>query len=417
VKTRMVPPVDISKSEATVLPHLFIEYTCYACVFYANLGLAWGLMVPSLGGTMLVVLAVACLISVRSRPQVVWAPIGFALSCGISVIALQLALHDTDPLGETRPFIDWLLLLLIVQALTLRPGFLHRFAFAAFGMGLCSLTFVEFRDSGDIVRGDIARAVAYGTGLANPNVLSLWFGFCFLYFLVFGLEARRIVLRAASWLTAFGCLYVISITVSRGPLVGVAVASLFAFRHALKDSFKPLLFFAVLSFAVYESGVFDRVTDFYLARGMEETGRGILWPLAFQRFLDSPWEGVGLAQIEIPFGGRLVGPHNGILYIALASGVIPAAFFLAYLFRAGMGAFRRDAERFPDARFLQPLVAFAFLTVMTGDAAFMIAWPVVVLALAVSGYRPPRSHQIAVARMRMTGTEQLWNRPAGGVGS
>jgi hypothetical protein len=261
------------------------------------------------------------------------------------------------------------------------------------------------------------RAGAYGTGISNSNVLGLWFGFCCVYFLVFGLETRRIVARAASWFIAFGCLYVVGLTVSRGPLLAVGIATIVTLRQTLKDSFKPLLFFVVFSWIVYESGVFDKVTYYYFARGLEETGRGIFWPIAFQRFLNSPWVGVGLAEIYTFVGPRVNTPHNGVLFLALASGVIPAAFFLAYLFRAASGAFHSDHQQFPAAKFLLPLVTFALLEIMILDTAFMSPWSVVVLSLAVSWSGPPRSRRIAVSRIGRTGTGEIRNRAASRVGS
>jgi hypothetical protein len=404
LENQIVARAESNKAKASPEPPVLFEYTFYALIVYATLGEAWGLAVPALGGAMFAVLAAACLMTLGSRALEVYAPIAFALSCGISVIVVQLALHDTDPLGETRPFIDWLLTLAIVQALSLRQGFLHRFAFAAFGMGVCTLPFVKLGDSGDIM-----RAGAYGTGISNPNALALWFGFCCVYFLVFGFETKRVVARAASWFIAFGCLYVVGITVSRGPLVAVAVASIVALRRTLKDSFKPLLFFVIFSWIVYESGVFDQVTNYYFARGMEETGRGIIWPLAFQRFLNSPWEGVGLAEIYTFVGSRVNSPHNGVLFIALSSGAIPAAFFLVYLLRAASGVFHSDPQQFPAAQYLLPLVTFALLEIMILDAAFMSPWSVVVLSLSASRFGPPRRHQTALSQMRRASTEQVCN--------
>jgi hypothetical protein len=404
----MVPQAELNRVRDSPGPPALFEYAYYALMFYAYFGLAWGLVVPSVGGAMLVVLAAACLISLRTRVLEVCAPIGFALCCGISVIAVQLALHGSDPLDEVRPFITWLMALVIVRALSLREGFLHRFALAAFGMGLCALPFVEWHYS-----DNISRAAAEGTVLANPNNLAHWFGFCFVYFLVFGIETRRIVARVVSWSMAVGCLYVVGITVSRGALLGVAVASIVAFSRTLKHRFLPLLLFVVFSWIVYESGVFDQVTNFYLTRGMEETGRGFVGPRAFQRFLNSPWEGVGLAQIRTWVGGVTpIPPHNGFLYIALASGVIPVAFFLAYLVRAASGAIQADLQRFPDAQFIRPLVAFAFVVIMISDTAFMVPWTIVVLSYAVSGSGPPRGRRIAVSRMGRTGTGEIRNRAA-----
>ena len=393
------------------LPPAFYEYSFYAVMTYAHLGQAWGLNVPSLGATALVLLAIACLIHVHTRMVEVFAPIWLALCCAIGVIAVQVYSHSEEPIDETTPFVTWLLMLVIVRTLSLRPRFLHRFALAAFGMGLLTLPFLSM-DYGD----GVLRASVRGTGLSNPNVLALWFGFCYVYFLVFSIQTTHLSVRILAVVVACGCLYVVGITVSRGALLGLAVASVTAFHRSLKQHFLPVLSLVIVSWIVFESGLFDQVTDAFFERGMQETGRGIIWPLVFERFLDSPWEGVGLAHIHTPLGLKAVYPHNGILYVALAAGIIPLAFFLAYLLRAAWMAFRTDANLFPDARFLPPLLALTFAEIMVADESFMSPWIIVVLTYAVSRDGGSGGVQIAAPAISRRGREGLWNRQASETG-
>jgi O-antigen ligase len=262
----------------------------------------------------------------------------------------------------------------------------------AFFIGLVSLPFLKYQS----ITSEVARiGGGEASGLANGNVLAMWFGFCSVYFFIVGVETRRTVVRVASWLMSVGCLYVLGLTVSRGPLLGVAIAITFALRRLLKRGFLPVLGLLALSWIILVSGLFESVTAFYIARGAEESGREFLWPLAMERFLNSWPAGVGAsdAMIRRP-SGYLAGPHNGFLYIALASGVIPLAFFLAYWIRAAKGAFRANSAHLPDAPFQVPLFIFAFLEMMMLDGAFMSAWHVVVLSIATAAQAPRRALRI-----------------------
>jgi O-antigen ligase len=371
-------------------PHALFEYAYYAVIAFQLLGNAWGLVVPLLGAGMLAVLAGACLIYSGSRAITADAPILFPLACVISFVALQIIVHNESLMGsDCRAFVTWLLALIVVQSLSLRRGFLHRFAVAALLIGLATIPYLTFWGGDD----EVTRlAVGGETGLTNPTVLGEWFGFCSVYFILMGIEARRNIALLASWLVAIGCLYITTMTVSRTPLSGVAIAMAFALRRLLKRGFVPILCLLVLSWLIFASGLFDRIGSFYAERGTEDTGRMFLWPLAIERFLSSPLVGVGLSNIDIPLppSNKLVGPHNGFLYIALASGVVPLAFFLVWWIRAAWGAFRANAERLPDAPLLIPLFIFAFLEMMASATSFMSVWHSVVLSIALSALTPQR---------------------------
>ena len=141
------------------------------------------------------------------------------------------------------------------------------------------------------------RVRASQTGISNPNSLGMWFGFCAVYFLFRGLQSRTLIMRAVYWAGALGSLYVVALTVSRGPLIGIVLACVVGLHSALKRSFFPVLSLVLLIWLVNESGVFQQAIDSYLMRGTEETGREKLWPLALERLLNSLWTGVGLEDI------------------------------------------------------------------------------------------------------------------------
>jgi O-antigen ligase len=232
--------------------------------------------------------------------------------------------------------------------------------------------------------------------LGNPNGLGEWFGFCAIYFIIVGIETKRNIVRIASWLTGLGCLFIVGLTVSRGALLAVVAATVFALRRSLKRGFLPLLGLTILAWFAFESGLFAQAVTFYENRGTEETGRFLVWPLAIERFLNSPLIGVGIAHVEtfVPPDSHF-SPHNSFLYIALASGVVPLAFFTAYWVLAARGARRSSADQSVDAPFRIPLVVFAFLTSCASNAAFMAPWATVGLLTAIppeATRRGPRGH-------------------------
>jgi O-antigen ligase/polysaccharide polymerase Wzy-like membrane protein len=377
----------------------FIEYAYYFYLFYAMIGTALGLSVGNLGGGMVALLTVFCIMLLASRATTVYAPIALPLGCMISYTVLQLFVYG-EPLmeGSVRTFIDWIQALIIVHALALRQGFLHRFALAAFVIGLTVMPYLQIAEHASTL--DYKRVGAeQGVYLSNANGLASWFGFCTVYFIIVAIETKRGLIRVASGLVAVGCLYVVGMTVSRGALLAVAIATIVALRRLLKRGFLPVLCFAMLSWILYASGLFDRVESFYAARGMEETGRLIVWPLVLERFLNSPLVGVGVSQVTTYISGDPITPHNSFLFIALASGIIPLAFYVAYWWRVAKSALRAHTERTVDAPFCLPLVLYAFLLSLTTNL-LMESWLIVTLATVMAAGAPRRARRIIVPPIR-----------------
>jgi O-Antigen ligase len=370
----------VRRSNAT--PPRYIEYVYYFSLFYAIMGAAVGLEIRLLLGGMLVVLATLCVMYLRPRAMTVWAQLKLPLGCAISFVMLQVFLHH-EPSSAVQPFVVWMLTLIIVQSLSLRQGFLHRFTFVAFGIGLSTLPYMQSYVSNlDFDRIGLDRKIT----IANPDEFAAWFGFLAVYFIIAGLETKRNVMRIVSWVVAVGCLYVVGLAVTRGALLAVAIASVIAFRRVLKHGFLPVLFLIIISWIIYEVALFEQATIFYAARGTQDTGRMVIAPLAFKRFLSSPLAGVGLSHIATPVPGENypITPHNSFLYIALASGIIPLAFFVSYWWRAAKGALHANAKRLADAPFQIPLLVYAFLTVQQGNGPFMLPWVIAILSTAIA---------------------------------
>lgn len=360
------------------VPPAYLEYAWYASIAYATLGQAWGVLIPIVGGALLVLLAVACVYQVGDRAFQVYGPAGWALGTAVSVIAITYVFYDERAIEGSSIFVTWLCTMAIAQALALRPGLLQRFALAAFAIGLSALPFIKAHNVGGITR-------VWGTGgISNPNVLGMWFGFCAVFFLFWGLQSRKTIERTTSWVLALGCLYVILLSVSRGALLAVIVACIVGLRSVLRRYFIPLLLLVLLMWGVYESGVFQPLIDQYVTRGAEKSGREKLWSMGLERLLDSPWIGVGLHDMKMPLSGhRYVNPHNGLLHIALAAGILPLICYLVYLGKVVSGTRRimRKAD-FGLTVLLPPLVTFGLLQIMVADYNFMSAWVAVMFALA-----------------------------------
>jgi hypothetical protein len=327
----------------------------------------------------------------------VYAPLALPLGCGISSIVVQLLLHG-ESLESAKPFILWMFTLMIVQSLALRREFLHHFALVAFIIGLTALPRLRANFGGGVVRMDLDRTTSLPV-LANANGLAAWFGFCCVYWTIVGLETKRGAVRVAAWLAATGCLYVVGLTVGRGALFAVAIAILVALRRLLKRGFVPLLVLIILSWIIYETGLFKPMTEFYAARGTENTGRLTVWPLVLERFFSAPLGGVGVSNIGTRTPrGRVITPHNSFLYIALASGVVPLIFFLGYWIRTARKAFGTNVAQVPDAPFRLSLFIYALLIDLQLNAYFMT--PCTLVTLCVVSSTPRRLRRTKRSELR-----------------
>jgi O-antigen ligase len=372
-----------------------VEYAYYVIISYGILANVLGLQLSRLAGGMIVVLVAFCVLHLGSRAVTVYAPIFFPLACAVALVVIQVAVHN-EPLQNVKPFIMWFLTLILVHSLALRRGFLHRFVRVAFVIGLTVLPYLRYEGGGKAVaRAGLDREMAVGAGLANANSLAAWFGFCGIYFMVVGIETRSLVVRMASWLGAIGCLFIVGLTVSRGGLLAFLIAAIVASRRLLKRGFIPILALVILGWLTYEAGLFQTATDSYVTRGAEETGRGIVWPLAIERFLSSPLAGVGLSNVETHVrSGKWVSPHNCFLYIALASGIVPLVFFLAYWLGLARAAFGTNAAHTPEARFQIPLLLYTFVVSSLSNVPFMTSWAIVALSVVRTAGSPRQLYRI-----------------------
>jgi O-antigen ligase len=384
------------------LPPQWFEYLLYFQVFYSIMGTALGIAVNLVGAGMLAFLCALCLIRFGKHVTIILRPIAALLACGMSFLAVQLLVHHEELTGTVREFVPWLLGLVVYQSLALRRGFLHRFSVAAFLVGLATLSFMTTGQDGLRVR------LGSGVSISNSNDLAAWFGFCCVYFTIVGLETQRMSVRLVVWLAALGCLGVVGLTVSRGSLLAIAVSLVVASRRMLKRGMFPLLFLLLVAWIAYGIGLFERSAVLYAERGLEETGRFLVWPLAIDRFLQSPVWGVGVSHMEtyVPASGASVAPHNSFILLALASGVVPLLFFIGFWLQLLVRALSVDARAHEDAPFRQSLLVYSFLACLDLNAPFMTPWMMATFVSATATSLVPKNARVIGDQMLAGHTEK-----------
>jgi len=361
-----------------------IEYVYFALIVNSIMGSVWGIAIPFVGGAGLALLALYCVWLSSKDLKNLRAQLLLPAGCAMVSVAIQVLVYDGSLLAqENREFINWIWAIVIVQSLMPRDKFLHEFALTALGIGALLLPHLNLTYGGE---ESIRAGLEAGVGFANPNDLAAWFGFCCVYSLVVAVETRRNANRLLWLFVATGCLIVVGLTVSRATLMAVAIAGILAARRLLKRGFVPLLVFAILGSGFFVSGIFDEAVGHYEQRGTEESGRLLVWPLAIERLLESPFVGVGMDKLGtyVPQIGKGITPHNGFLYVGLASGIIPLVLFVAYWVKAARGAWSSNKRGLPNAPFQIPLFVYTLIVSSFGAGVFMFPWAVVTLCHAMA---------------------------------
>jgi O-antigen ligase len=362
---------------------IYAEYFYYALLVNAIMADGWGISVPFIGAGAMVLLAAYCLHKLNGPFSPNYVSLRLPVTCAISVLVIRLVVHQ-DPLmvSDNRNLVMWIAQLFIIQSLLVRAGFLHRFGLAAFLIGLSLLPHVNLNYSG-AVDGVQRAGLEHVFGYANPNDFAAWFGFCCVYFFVRSTQktqsnSQRLVLLIA----AAGSLFIVGLTVSRTVMGAIAIAAIIALRTSLKRGFLPVLLVAIVGFGFFVSGMFERAIGLYEERGLEDSGRFALWPLAFGRLIESPLAGVDDIATYVPEFAKEITPHNGFLHIGLSAGVFPLLLFTAYWIKAFMGAYQLSKTEIQDATFQLPLMIYTIITSSFVATGFMYPWAMVVLCNA-----------------------------------
>jgi len=370
-------------------PAPFLEYGYYFATAYSILSAAIGISIPVIGGGLLFLVAALCVMHVRNRLSVVYAPVAPLLACALSLLMIQVLVHG-ESLAEAsvRSFVTWTLGLLVIQPLRLRPGFVHRMARFLLAIAIAIVPYLTFSAIG-VERAKIGLEV--GGNLSHSGGLAEWSGFLAVYFAVLGAEHSRFTGRALAWLIAVGCVFVVGLTVSRSVLIATGLAVVVGLRRVLKRGVAALFLLIVVAAAASVSGIFEQTVVHYEERGAEDTGRTGLWPVVVRRFVNSPLVGVGVSRLATQPADRdepIATPHNSFLYLALASGLLPPLFFIAFWIQA----FRRSLSNPPageERPFRIPFLLFALPLATLGDLSFMSPWGLLALSVATGPVLPP----------------------------
>lgn len=425
----MKPPSEQSNPSRIIarlvsIPSRWVEYSYYFVIAYTILGGYFGLEIPLLAAGLIVGLSFFCLLHFGLHAKKVLAPVAFLLVAMVSYIGVQIAFHQTSLThSHITQSVLWVSGIIIVQSLALRPGFLYRCAIVLFVIGILPLRDLT---SGGVADGAVHQArldAAVQGNLSHPAGLAYWFGFCAVFFAIAGLEEKRVRIRLLYWVAAVGCLLVVALTVQRGPLLAAAIALTIGFRSILKQGFLPVLLLMILTGIVIESGLFADSVAQYQVRGLEETGRLIIWPIIIERILDSPWVGVGTdLGTWVGVGAtyvvgtqlvdsRFVTPHNAFLSFALASGVVPFALFVAFWIRATLASLtHRDGS--DSAVFRIPFLVYGFAFFMLGDGS-PEPWALLILSvIAGHGISQHICRITVLRRIRRPGAVASLARPS-----
>ena len=306
--------------------------------------------------------------------------------------------------------------MIILQALRLRPGFLQRCTIVLFLLGLTAVPYLIIGDAGSSVER-AGAAIEGGGNLSHPNGLAGWFGFCAVSLTILGNQAKRPMHRGVYWISAIACLLIVGLTVSRGPLIAAALALVVAFRRLLKRGFLPLLALLIMAAVAIQIGLFDSIISNYETRGLEETGRWLLWPYVVERILAAPFVGVGATDISTYMavvGAEISTPHNSFLYFALTSGMVPFVLWVGFWLRAGWNSIFAQTEG-NEGVFQLPILLYILINSMLGDIS---SDPWVLLSLSVgagSAAVYAKKLRVSVQTVVSTRPKSLSERPARSV--
>lgn len=358
----------------------FTELGYSFVVFYAVLGAPLGLTVGNVGvGILLLLVLGICFVEGGNNLAPAFQQCSWALASAVSYLFIQLLIHDESSSQlYVRNVGIWIPSLIVVQWLVGREQFLHRFAFVTIALGFCMIPYMNNFGGGGYQRFGLDNSV----GFANPNDLGCWYGFCALYLILAGFSARTTGSRVCCWTVGLACLYLVTLTLSRSPLIALSAALLVASRRLFKDSFPLLLLLGALAYGAMLLGVFDTALKSYGLRATEETGRLRIWPMLIEKFLNAPLLGIGASHAgAVDAGGKFITPHNGFMLIGVSSGIVPLIFFVGHWVKASTAALRAYIVNWPGSEFQLPLLVYALLVTNSGNQSFMAPWAIVCLAL------------------------------------
>jgi O-antigen ligase len=358
-------PINISYRNPEIAK--IIEASFLAYLTYSLTAISLGINIPYLAGAWLSILAFLSFWNVDWK-QTTKIPMYLILVITFTFIYIQILAHQMSlSMSYVWSFVMWVVLAWVIFILSGRQGFIKRLAIVMFIIGFYLRFFIVTRI--DIVA---RQRLESGSGIDNSNDYAAWMGFSALVFWIWSWQSitktRRILILVLFAMAVFFLLG----TVSRGALLAMAVGMLVAFRNIPRRRWLLIVIILGVSYFILQGLSNSSISNYY-ARIHEESGRLSRWPTAIRSIQMNPWWGYGVDKVSHKGAGIDITPHNGILFIWLSSGFIPAIFFVVLWGIAISRAYKGNwlAQRDLDPL---PLILFAFIEILTSNIYFMTIW-------------------------------------------
>jgi O-antigen ligase len=356
-----------NQKTAKTLETLFLAYLIYSLT-----AVPLGINVPYLAGGWLSLIAFLSFFNVDWKKSS-RTPMILILAISISFLLIQFLVYENSLSASYMwPFVMWVISAMIMFTLSERPGFIKRLAVVMFFIGLYLRLFV-------ITKMDIVarQRLESGSGIDNSNDYAAWVGFCALVFWLWNWNSTKKSHTLLLWASfAVSVLFLLS-TVSRGALLCLIIGILVGLRKMPFRKWLGIAFILGLAFFILQMFSSTLITNYQL-RLYEESGRLSRWPVALESFIAQPWLGYGVERVAHKGAGIDMTPHNGILFLGLASGILPTIFFVIMWWLAISRSYRDKLSATEDIDTL-PLVTFAFLEMMQSNLYFMAVWSMAAL--------------------------------------
>lgn len=352
--------------------HLVYEAFFWLYIYYSLFSVRLGINIPYVGIVWLFIIAGGAIIAFKHSKAFRF-PLLMIFTTAISFLAIQKVFFNIPIMDSyLRPFISWPLLAIAFSVLFTQKDFLKRLLLMMFIAII--IMWPTFIYKGNSIN-DVVQARLQGSGIDNSNDLAAWIGFCALGFWLWVIQTKSIVFRWVFFSCAIVAFAIMGQTVSRGSLGIFLVGVLVSFRSIpLKRWLRFILIITVLTIIIIQIPIVKQNITFYQERLNQETGRFLVWPIIINMIVKQPLVGYGVKNVsQFVYTLRQdITPHNGILFLLMASGLIPFITFSALWissFRIGLRKVTLNGCIDP-----LPLILYAFLQMLTSNLYFMAIW-------------------------------------------
>ena len=357
-------------------PSNILEFFFYLHIFYSIFGVRLGIDIPFFGAVWLGVLSMWSIFLWRGR-IVAREGIGLVFAVVFLYVLVQnlvFKIPISDPF--VRPFINWVTTALVMAVLVTNNGFLKRLSVVMFIVSLLLLPSMVFMESSS---GLLRARLDAGSGIDNPNDFAAWIGFSCLIFWLWGStqnnSGKKLTLVG---MTAVGFVVMIQ-TVSRGALIALFMSIVTSLiRMQLRQKALLLAVLTMIFLIGFNIPLITQGWSYYSARGSEDTGRFLIWPIAVKTIVQQPFLGYGADNIELFSLERMrsYSPHNGIITLWLTSGFLPVIPFTIMWLRAIMRSRKRTVISYYRELDNFPIIIYAFLEMLISNYYFITIWSV-----------------------------------------